>query len=215
VMDVVSGQMLHTHSAPLHCGISVDINGTEHLIVGSYLGEVLVFRWEGRSLVWMSSVRLHAAAITGLACSGGVVFSTCADRSVAWHSLINWRELHRTATAHQRIVNGCAALLDGHFTSVGRDLTLRIWNPTYDCVTICSPINRSICCVPVCPQGRIIAIGSYGGHVARYDAITHRLLTLDRPTTVGISALVFSARHDAFLCSSYDGQVYSISARTR
>jgi toxoflavin biosynthesis protein ToxC len=212
VMDATSGRILYAHSAPLHCGISVNINGAEHLIVGSHSGEALVFRWEGRSLVHMRNVQLHAGAVTGLACSGGVMFSTCTDRTVAWHSLTGWQELRRTAAAHERIVNGCAALLDGYFASAGRDLTLRIWNRTYDCVTICPPINRSIGCVAACPQGGVIAIGSYGGHIARYHATTHQLLSLDRPTTAGISAMVFSAAHDAFLCGSYDGRVYPIPA---
>jgi toxoflavin biosynthesis protein ToxC len=87
VIDAISGRMLYAHSAPLHCGISVTFDGSEHLIVGSYSGEVLMLGWEGRSLVHVKTVRLHAGAVTGLACSGGVVFSTCADRSVAWHSL--------------------------------------------------------------------------------------------------------------------------------
>jgi WD40 repeat protein len=132
---------------------------------------------------------------------------------VAWHALTGWRELRRTAAGHERIVNGCAALPDGRFASAGRDLTLRIWNRTYDCVTICPPINRSIGCVAACPQGGVIAIGTYGGHIARYHAITHQLISLDHPTTAGISAMVFSAAHDAFLCGSYDGRIYPIPAR--
>jgi toxoflavin biosynthesis protein ToxC len=212
VMDAISGRMLYAHSAPLHCGISVTFDGSEHLIAGSYSGEVLMLGWEGRSLVHVKTVQLHVGAVTGLACSGGVVFSTCADRSVAWHSLTGWQELHRIALAHQRAANGCVALGDGYFASAGRDLTLRIWNRGYDCVTIYPPMMRSIGCVAACPQGGVIAIGSYGGHVARYDATTHQLLSLDRPTTAGISAIVFSAARDAFLCSSYDGQVYPVPA---
>jgi WD40 repeat protein len=184
-------------------------------------GDVVWLDWtaDGRQLVALSDdgqiKRWSWATKQLISASGGVVFSTCADRSVVWHSLTGWRELHRTDFAHKRFVNGCAALPDGRFTSVGRDLTLQIRNRTYDCVTICPPINRSIRCVAACPRGRIIAIGSYGGHIARYDAITHRLLSLDRPTTVGISALAFSVAHNAFLCSSYDGQVYSTPARNR
>jgi hypothetical protein len=59
----------------------------------------------------------------------------------------------------------CAALGDGCFASAGRDLTLRIWDRAYDCVTIYPPMMRSIGCVAACPQGRVIAIGSYGGQV--------------------------------------------------
>ncbi|MBO0879333.1 MAG: hypothetical protein J2P17_02940 [Mycobacterium sp.] len=215
VIDAVSGQVLYAHSAPLNCGISVDIDGVEHLLVGSYSGEVLVFRWQRRSLVWVKNVRLHTSAITGLACSGAVVFSTCTDRGAAWHALNGLRELHRTTAAHERVVNGCTALGNGRFASVGRDLTLRIWSRAYDCVTICLPINRSICCVAACPQGGIIAIGTYGGHIARYDTLTHRLVTIDRPTAAGISALVFHPGQDAFLASSYDGQLYSTPTGAR
>jgi toxoflavin biosynthesis protein ToxC len=215
VIDATSGRVLYAHSAPLHCAINVDIDGAEHLIAGSYSGEVLVFRWHGRLLVWVQNVRLHAGAVTGLACSGGVMFSTCADGGAAWHALNGLRELHRTASAHERVINGCTALGDGRFASVGRDLTLRIWNRGYDCVTICLPINRSIRCVAACPQGRIIAIGTYGGQIAQYDTLTHQLLAFDRPTAAGISALVFHPGHDAFLASSYDGQRYLIPAGAR
>jgi toxoflavin biosynthesis protein ToxC len=215
VIDATSGRVLYTHSAPLNCGIGVDIDGAEHLIAGSYSGEALVFRWEKQSLAYIRNVRLHAGAITGLACSGGVMFSTCADRGAAWHALNGLRELHRTTAAHERVINGCTALGDGRFASVGRDLTQRIWNRGCDCVTICLPINRSIRCVAACPQGRTVAIGTYGGHIAQYDTLTHRLLALDRPTAAGISALVFHPGHDAFLASSYDGQLYSTPAGAR
>jgi toxoflavin biosynthesis protein ToxC len=131
---------------------------------------------------------------------------------VAWHSLTNFKPLHRTASAHERLVNGCAALDDGRFAGVGRDRTLRIWNRSYECITIRPPIKRSIRCVATSPQGMVIAVGSYDGHVARYDATTHQLLWLNRQTTVGISSIVFSVGHGAFLCSSYDGGVYSIPA---
>jgi toxoflavin biosynthesis protein ToxC len=212
IIDATSGHILYVHSAPLHCGISVNINRAEHLIVGSHSGEALVFRWDGRSFVHVRNVQLHTDVITGLACSGNVVFSTCADRTVAWHSLTGWRELRRTTPAHEQVINGCAPLDDGKFASAGRDLTLRIWNQTYDCVTICPPIKRSIGCVTACPQGEIIAIGSYDGYVARYHATTHQLLSLERPTTAGISAIAFSTDRDTFLASSYDGQIYPIPA---
>lgn len=39
-----------------------------------------------------------------------------------------------------------------------------------------SAMKRSIRCVAMSPQGGDIAVGSYDGHIARYDAITHELL---------------------------------------
>src|SRR6266568_518527 len=128
-------------------------------------------------------------------------------RSPGWLAAAVWCFRHaRTAAAHERVINGCTGLGNGRFASVGRDLTLRIWNRAYDCVTICLPINRSIRCVAACPQGGIIAIGTYGGQIAQYDTLTHRVLTLDQLTAAGISAIVFHPGHDTFLASSYDGQ---------
>jgi toxoflavin biosynthesis protein ToxC len=57
VIDATSGRILYAHSAPLNCGISVNIDGTEHVIVGSYSGQALVFRWDERSLVDVRNVQ--------------------------------------------------------------------------------------------------------------------------------------------------------------
>ncbi|PRY38904.1 WD40 repeat domain-containing protein [Umezawaea tangerina] len=210
VVDATDGRVLHRHHSPLNCGTTFTKDGSEHVAIGSYAGEALVFRWEGSTLVHVEDLKLHTSAIKGLVTSGDVLFSTSSDQSIAWHRITDFSELHRIEEAHERVANGCVAFDAGHFATVGRDLTLRTWTPEYECTTIRLPIRRSIRCVAASADGDVVAIGSYDGHIARYDPRTRGLLAIDRPTAAGISAMTFSSARDAFLASSYDGQVYEI-----
>ncbi|MFE0025666.1 WD40 repeat domain-containing protein [Amycolatopsis sp. NPDC059021] len=212
LMDVADGRVLHHHPAPLNCGITFTKDGKEHLAIGSYSGDALIFRWDGGELVHVLDAKLHANAIKGLSVSGDVLFSTCSDRGIAWHRISDFSEIHRENTAHDRVANGCTSLGNGRFATVGRDLTLRIWDAGYGGTTIHPPIRRSIRSISSSADGRVLAIGTYDGHVARYDAQTLELLAMDRPTAAGISALTFDVARDRFLVSSYDGQVYDIPA---
>jgi WD40 repeat protein len=62
-------------------------------------------------------------------------------------------------------------------------------------------------------DGRIVATGSYDGHIALYDRRTGTWQAPLRPTTSGISSLAYDPGRDRFLASSYDGNVYPVTLR--
>ncbi len=74
-------------------------------------------------------MQLHDNAIKGIAVSGDLLFSVCADRSAVWQRLDTLETVELRRDAHDRIANGCAGLGDGWFASVSRDLRLRLWSP--------------------------------------------------------------------------------------
>lgn len=212
LMDAADGRTIHQHWSPLNCGARFVRDGTEHLIVGSYTGQGLVFRLDDRGqLVHLTNLDLHDNAVKGVAVSGNLIFSVCADRSVAWHSADTLRIAHRLAAGHERIANGCAGLGDGHFASVGRDRKLRLWAPDYSCHTVDTAHTNSIKCVAADDTGKLIATGSYHGHVHVYDRAAGSWVSFSRPTTSGISSLCYEPVRRKFLASSYDGDVYEIS----
>jgi WD40 repeat protein len=156
---------------------------------------------------------LHDNAVKGVAVSGDLIFSVCADTSAAWHRVSTFERVKVLPDAHDRIANGCAALGDGHFASVSRDLKLRIWRPDFTCVVVDTPHTHSIKCVAATGDGRIVATGSYDGHIALYDRRTGTWQAPLRPTTSGISSLAYDPGRDRFLASSYDGNVYPVTLR--
>jgi WD40 repeat protein len=210
VFDATDGRVLHHHSAPLNCGITFTRDDVEYVAIGSYSGDVLVFRWDGDRMDHLFDEKLHANAIKGLAEADGVLFSTCSDQGIAWHRIADFSEMHRENTAHDRVANGCVSLGNGRFATVSRDLTMRVWDANYGCTIIRPPVKRSIRCIAATSDGKVVAVGTYDGHVVRYDANTLELVAVDRPTAAGISAMTFHGGRHAFLASSYDGQVYEI-----
>lgn len=212
-MDALTGRVLHQHRSPLNCGARFHRDGVEHVIVGAYTGEGLVFQLDDDRLRQVAEIRLHDNAVKGVAVSGGLIFSVCADTSVAWHDAGTLAPMHKLARAHDRIANGCVALADGYFASVGRDLKLRIWAPDLTSRVVPTTHPNSIKCVAASDTGRLIATGSYHGHVKVYDRERDDWVTDQRPTTSGISALSYDADRQLFLASSYDGQVYHIPGR--
>jgi WD40 repeat protein len=211
LMDATDGRTIHQHRSPLNCGAQFVRDGNEHLIVGSYTGEGLVFRLDDRGhLVHLTNLDLHDNAVKGVAVSGDLIFSVCADRSVAWHSASTLRPVHRTAAGHDRIANACAQLGEGRFASVGRDLKLRLWEPDFSCHKVDTAHTNSIKCVAADDTGELIATGSYHGHVHLYDRAASRWTGFSRPTTSGISSLCYEPLRRIFLASSYDGNVYEI-----
>lgn len=211
LMDATDGRTLHQHRSPLNCGARFTRDGSEFLIVGAYTGEGLVFRLDGQGkLVHLANLVLHNNAVKGVAVSGDLIFSVCADKSVAWHNTRTLRPVHSIAAGHDRIANACAALGDGRFASVGRDLKLRLWEPDFSCRTVSTDHTNSIKCVAADDTGKLIATGSYHGHVHVYSRATDRWVSFSRPTTSGISSLCYEPLRRMFLASSYDGNVYEI-----
>jgi WD40 repeat protein len=213
VMDALTGRPMYQHHSPVNCAARFVRDGVEHVIVGAYTGEGIVLRAEGDRLVHVCDVRLHDNAVKGVAVSGGVIFSVCADQSVAWHDAGTLAQLHRVPVAHDRIANGCVALGDGgEFASVGRDLRLRLWDRSFTSESLPTPLTHSIKCVSADTSGDVLALGAYDGHVAMYDRTAGRWTDQPRPTAAGISAMAFDVEQQRFLASSYDGRVYPIPA---
>jgi WD40 repeat protein len=201
LFDAVSGRALHQHRSPLNC--AAVISG-DRAIVGTYTGEGLVFRMCNGALELEQTVELHENAIKGLACSNGQIFSVCATGAAAFHSASSLRPERAIPGAHDKIANGCVAL-PGGFASVSRDLRLRIWSGSSARV-FTTPLTHSIKCIAASESGRFLALGAYDGFVAIFDVAAERWARTARPTAAGISSLC--ADGEAFLASSYDGNIY-------
>jgi len=211
VYDGATGALIYQHRSPLNCGASFIKNGMPHVVIGTYTGEGLVFSVCDGAVNHVATLPLHENAVKGVAVSGGVLFAVCADTSASWFSVDSYREVGRVKQAHERIVNGCAALPGGRFASVGRDYLLRIWDGA-SATVISTPHDHSVKCVSASADGRFVGTGSYSGVVAVYDVAGARWCTIVRPTTAGVSSLCWDERAGQFLASSYDGNVYRISA---
>lgn len=211
VFDALSGRLLHQHRSPLNCGAAFERDGAPHVVVGAYTGEGLVFRVdEDGAVAHVATVSLHANAVKGVAVSDGVIFSVCADTAVAFNATDDLRLLQRIDNAHDRIANGCVALVDGSFASVGRDHMLRIWSDQR-AQTIATPHTHSVKCVSASADGEVVATGSYNGTIALYHRGEGRWTRVLRPTAAGISSLAFDAAQGVFLASSYDGAVHEVA----
>jgi toxoflavin biosynthesis protein ToxC len=209
LFDAGTGRVLHQHHSPLNCGATFVRDGREHLIVGAYTGEGLVFRLDpDGELRHVTDVRLHENAVKGVAASGDLLFSVCADTGAAWHDQRTLEQLHRIGEAHDRIANGCVGLSGGRFASVGRDLALRLWDTDHSCRTVPTTHPNSIKCIAADDEGRFIATGSYHGHVKIYDRTADAWVADDRFTMSGISSLSYDHGRGVFLASSYDGSSY-------
>ncbi|MEV6523424.1 WD40 repeat domain-containing protein [Longispora sp. NPDC051575] len=209
IFDARTGRVLHRHRSPLNCAAVFHTATGWHAVVGAYTGEGIVLRLDGTP-ERVVDVQLHANAIKGVAVSGGMIFSVCADGGVAWHDAETYQLIRRVPAAHDKIVNGCAALSAGRFASVSRDRTLRLWSADFHVATLHTPHEHSIKCVAASPDGVHVATGAYDGRIAVYDTITETWADTHRPTTSGISSLAYDAGRGIFLASAYDGQVYEV-----
>ncbi|HEV7805080.1 MAG TPA: WD40 repeat domain-containing protein [Solirubrobacteraceae bacterium] len=211
VFDALSGRMLHQHRSPLNCGAAFERDGVRHVMVGTYTGEGLVFRVDDDGEVeHVDTVELHANAVKGVAVADGVIFSVCADTAVAFHATEDLRLLQRQDAAHDRIANGCVALGDAGFASVGRDHKLRLWRDLRG-EPVDTPHTHSIKCVAASSDGDVVATGSYNGRIALYDRRGRRWTRVIRPTAAGISSIAYDATNGVFLASSYDGAVHEVA----
>jgi WD40 repeat protein len=213
LFDALTGTMLHQHHSPLNCGARFVRDGAEHLIIGAYTGEGIVFKLAGGIVEHVVDLRLHDNAVKGVAVSGDLIFSVCADASAAWQNLRTLETVRVVPRAHERIANGCAGLGEGRFASVSRDLKLRLWEPDFTAKVVETPHKHSIKCVAASADGRLVATGAYDGHVAVYDRRAGAWHTVVRHTTAGISALAYDTDRCVFLASSYDGNFYEVAGR--
>lgn len=207
VIEALGASVLHQHRSPLNCAVAFGVADRSRVVVGAYTGEGVVLERTSGGWAHVADVPLHANAVKGLAVSGDLLFSVCADTSVAWHRLDDLSEVARIEGAHDRIANGCASLGDGWFASVGRDLRLRIWSPDRTVESVVTPHTHSIKCVAASADGRFVATGSYDGVLATYDLVDRRWSTR-RATAAGISSLAWDSVRSVFWASSYDGGLH-------
>jgi WD40 repeat protein len=207
--DALTGAPLHTHRSPLNCCAAFQRDGTTHLIVGSYTGEGLIFVGAGGALRHLQTIPMHENAIKGVACNGSIIFSVCASGAAARHAISDFACVGLISGAHRKISNGAAALPDGRFASISRDLSLRVWSEG-EVEEFPSPHDHSIKCVAASPRGSLVATGSYDGCIALFDWRERRWIRTERPTAAGISSLCPTEHQDVFRASSYDGSVYLV-----
>lgn len=208
VLDAFTGSVVHRHRSPLNCAATFEHDGAEHVVIGAYTGEGVVLKVDGPTPEHVCDIALHENAVKGVAIEGGWIFSACANQAIAWHDAATFEEIHRIGQAHDRIVNDCVALGDRTFASVGRDLTLRIWDQNFACTVEPAPVSHSLKCVSASKDGQVIAVGTYDGHLVLFDRSTGTWSAPRRSTASGISSLAFDSERALFLASSYDGQVY-------
>jgi toxoflavin biosynthesis protein ToxC len=215
LFDAASGAVLYQHRSPLNCATTYrGADGDIELLIGAYTGEGIRFalRPDGR-VEHVGDVQLHDNAVKGVASSHDVLFSVCATGAAAFRRLPDLSPIATVEGAHTRISNGAAGLPDGTFASVGRDLVLRLWSPEGErTAAVETPHENSIKCVTADPQTGLVATGGYHGRVAIYDPRTATWVANARPTTAGISSLTPGGDPGTFLASSYDGNVYTVSA---
>jgi WD40 repeat protein len=212
LFDARTGQVIHQHRSPLNCGAAFERDGVEHVAIGSYTGEALIFRLTADgSVEHVTDIPVHENAIKGLAAGDGVLFSVCADYAAAFHRTEDFSLVARKEEAHDRIANGCVAVRPGVFASISRDLKLRLWDKG-EPVEVETPNRNSIKCVSASGDGRFVATGSYIGLVCIYDVEQGSWVKVTRPTASGVSSMAPGSSPGSFLASSYDGNVYEVSA---
>lgn len=210
VFDARNGDSLYQHSSPLNCAAGFVRRGQEHVVIGTYTGEGLIFALDDASAELVATVKLHENAVKGVAASNDWIFSVSADASATWTS-IDELSVHRTLdAAHDKIANGCVHVVKNTFASVSRDLHLRFWGPDGLILDVPTPHQNSIKCLASSPDGRWVATGDYHGTVHVFDTSLRAFGPAHRPTMTGISSIIFDASAASFVCSSYDGALYDI-----
>ncbi|MBD2800423.1 WD40 repeat domain-containing protein [Xenorhabdus sp. M] len=213
VFDAISGKLIYQHRSPLNCGVTFTRNEQPHVAIGTYTGEALIFNLnENGAVCFLQTVPLHDNAIKGLAANDKYIFSVCADAAAAFHRIDNFKLHSYIEKAHDRISNDCTSINEG-FASIGRDLTLRLWRGN-NVEIHKTPHIHSVKCISVSDDQQIIATGSYGGTVSLFDLRECKWISTHKPTTSGISCMTYSSKDNAFIASSYDGNLYPIEVRT-
>lgn len=209
LFNAKTGEVLHQHHSPLNCGVAFTHAHKPHLAIGTYTGEIQIFKFSGLELELIHTLKTYDNAIKGLSVAQGKLFSVCANTRIAWHSLEDFSLLHHINHAHDKIANDCCTIDDQHVATVSRDRSLKIWNDQ-DVEVFASPHLNSIKCIAIDDTKTHLLTGSYGGSLALFDLENKTWSQFARPTTAGISDITWDASQQQFLAASYDGHIYPL-----
>ena len=185
--------------------------GKWHVMIGSYTGEAIVFAVDSPDkLTLVTTLKLYENAVKGLVATDDRIFSVCANTTVSWHAISDFTFIRSIKNAHEKIANGCCLAGPGGFASIGRDRKLRIWIGDEEEVYQ-TPHPNSVKCICASDDHATIMTGAYTGTLAGFDMATRSWRSFSRPTSSGISSLAFDSKHNQFLASSYDGQIYAVN----
>jgi WD40 repeat protein len=212
VFNANTGEVLYSHHSPLNCAASFFIDNSSYIAIGAYTGEILIFEQIGKTQIKIKiTIEAFVNAVNGLSYSEGVLFAVCASTQISWYSVQNWSLITRKEKAHERITNACCSIGENKFASVGRDLTLRIWEGDEASIYI-TPHKNSVKCLGINSDKTVILTGSYGGTLSLFDLDKKTFIKTSRPTSSGISSITWDNSNDCFLAGSYDGEIYKLSA---
>ena len=211
LFDADTGQVLYTHHSPLNCGATFSHEGLDLITIGTYTGEILVFKHLGdKKIEPIQTINAFVNAVKGLSYSNGLLFSVCASTQISWYSVDDWTLTKTKEKAHERITNACCAIGENTFASVGRDLTLRIWEGDESSIYV-TPHKNSVKCIGIDANKTVILTGSYGGTLSLFDLQKKIWVKTYRPTSSGISSITWDHTKECFLAGSYDGEIYHLS----
>ncbi len=212
VFNANTGEVLYSHHSPLNCAVSFVIDNTRFIAVGAYTGEILIFEQIEQTQIKLKvTIGAFVNAVKGLSYSEGVLFAVCASTQISWYSAQDWSLIKTKHKAHKRITNACCTIGENKFASVGRDLTLRIWEGDEASIYI-TPHKNSVKCMGINSDKTVILTGSYSGTLSLFDLDKKTFIKTSRPTSSGISSITWDNSSNCFLAGSYDGEIYKLSA---
>jgi WD40 repeat protein len=214
LFDAMTGEVLYEHHSPLNCGVSFMRCNHLHIALGSYTGEVLVFKLEDDGAILpVSCDKIFENAVKGLAANELELFSVCANTHVAWQDITSLKLTAFLEHAHERIANSCCRIGKTGFASTGRDLKLNLYtNGSH--TSHPTPHKNSVKCIAASTDGKRIMTGSYTGTLAGFDIGKAAWTSFARPTASGISAIAYDPQTDRFLASAYNGKIYVVDETT-
>ncbi len=211
LFDAITGKVIYRHHSPLNTLCYQQISSTVTAIyLGTYTGELIVLHSTADDIQFICCKPIHKNAIKALAVNQQGVFSVSASGDAALHDSSDYECLQWFDACHDKIANDCVAINNKQFTSVSRDLQLRIFSEK-NIRQIKTPHQHSIKCIAADDTGEYIATGDYRGTVCLYHIATDTW-TQSRPTVSGISCLTYDTRKSCFIAGSYDGQLYTIKS---